>query len=57
LWQHEQPSTKNPAAPSSIAVTKDGYSCDSANFGDGGVAFVFVRTDGAKPEGWFFWQS
>jgi len=26
------------------------------NFGDGGVAYLFVRPGPSKPEGWFFWQ-
>jgi hypothetical protein len=26
------------------------------NFGDGGIAYLFLRPEYALPEGWFFWQ-
>lgn len=29
---------------------------DGPNFGDGGIAYLFVRGQRTKPEGWFFWQ-
>lgn len=30
--------------------------CEGPNFGDGGIAYLFVREGGTTPEGWFFWQ-
>lgn len=28
----------------------------SFNFGDGGIAYLFVRDTDSRPKGWFFWQ-
>ncbi len=30
--------------------------CEGPNFGDGGIAYLFVRSTASTPEGWFFWQ-
>jgi hypothetical protein len=30
--------------------------CLGPNFGDGGIAYLFIRNVAATPEGWFFWQ-
>jgi hypothetical protein len=30
--------------------------CEGPNFGDGGIAYLFLRTGPGTPEGWFFWQ-
>ena len=30
--------------------------CAGPNFGDGGIAYLFLRGTSAAPEGWFFWQ-
>ncbi|MEI8380659.1 MAG: hypothetical protein WCJ09_11050 [Planctomycetota bacterium] len=30
--------------------------CDGPNFGDGGIAYLFLRQNQSIPEGWFFWQ-
>jgi hypothetical protein len=30
--------------------------CEGSNFGDAGIAYLFVRNTSTKPEAWFFWQ-
>ena len=30
--------------------------CQGPNFGDGGIAYLFLRNTPTGPEGWFFWQ-
>jgi len=30
--------------------------CEGPNFGDGGIAYLFLRSGSGVPEGWFFWQ-
>jgi hypothetical protein len=30
--------------------------CEGPNFGDGGVAYLFLRNEQGTPDGWFFWQ-
>lgn len=30
--------------------------CNGPNFGDAGIGYIFMRTDGHRPQGWFFWQ-
>ena len=30
--------------------------CEGPNFGDGGIAYLFLRKTTQTPEGWFFWQ-
>jgi hypothetical protein len=30
--------------------------CEGPNFGDGGIAYLFLRNTSTVPEGWFFWQ-
>jgi hypothetical protein len=30
--------------------------CEGPNFGDGGIAYLYVRNTETQPEGWFFWQ-
>jgi len=30
--------------------------CEGPNFGDGGIAYLFLRAKVGVPEGWFFWQ-
>jgi hypothetical protein len=32
------------------------YYCEGPNFGDGGIAYLFLRDAAGVPEGWFFWQ-
>jgi hypothetical protein len=29
---------------------------EGPNFGDGGIAYLFVRNTDTSPQGWFFWQ-
>jgi len=33
----------------------DGSVCDAANYGDGGIAYIYIK-DGGRPEGFMFWQ-
>lgn len=30
--------------------------CEGPNFGDGGIAYLFLKDSERAPEGWFFWQ-
>ena len=30
--------------------------CEGPNFGDGGIAYLFIQQQGQKALGWFFWQ-
>ena len=30
--------------------------CEGPNFGDGGIAYLFLRNTPTAPEGWLFWQ-
>lgn len=30
--------------------------CEGPNFGDGGIAYLFLRDGSTTPRGWFFWQ-
>lgn len=30
--------------------------CEGPNFGDGGIAYLFLNKTQSTPEGWFFWQ-
>lgn len=32
------------------------YYCEGPNFGDAGIAYLFLRFGAGAPEGWFFWQ-
>jgi uncharacterized protein YwqG len=34
----------------------DGSSCDAANYGDGGIAYIYVNTASDQPQGFMFWQ-
>jgi len=52
----EEPAVKKAGAPPWIHVSDDGYHCDGANFGDAGIAYVFVRTDQPRAQVRFFWQ-
>ncbi|AMG31503.1 hypothetical protein AL542_14930 [Grimontia hollisae] len=29
---------------------------EGPNYGDGGIAYLFIKKTGVLPEGWFFWQ-
>ena len=55
-YVHTEPRQRKSGAPPWITIDDDGYYCGSANFGDAGTAYVFVRADAGKPEGVFFWQ-
>jgi hypothetical protein len=56
-YVHEVPARPRPGAPPGVSVDGDGYSCNAANYGDAGIGYVFVRSDGARPEALFFWQG
>jgi hypothetical protein len=32
------------------------HCCEGPNFGDGGIAYIFIRNTASKPEATFFWQ-
>jgi hypothetical protein len=57
-YVQEQPASPKPGAPAGgLSVDGEGrWSCQAANFGDAGVGYVYVRTDGPRPEACFFWQ-
>jgi hypothetical protein len=32
------------------------HGCEGPNLGDGGIAYLFLKENEGRPEGWFFWQ-
>jgi hypothetical protein len=56
-YQRWEPRVKKAGAPPWIHVDDDdAYNCGAANYGDAGIAYIFLRTDVRPPEGVFFWQ-
>lgn len=63
-YVHEEPARQRIGAPRGAAVVADRadqrpgvtWWAMGPNFGDAGIGYIFVRTDGTRPEGRFFWQ-
>jgi hypothetical protein len=53
----EEPRVRRSGAPAAITLDAEGAHCEGSNFGDRGVAYVFLRRRGAlPPEAQLFWQ-
>ena len=57
-WVPRRPRKAKPGAPDGIYGSEDSWSCSNGLSGGlDTLTYVFVRTDGARAEAWFFWQA
>lgn len=54
---HSAPSVQKPwLSPDNERWEGRSHYGEGPNFGDGGIAYLFIRSGNGLPEGWFFWQ-
>ena len=55
-YQFAGPAPDAGAIRLTAAEDDSGFRCDAANYGDAGVAYLFIDADPERPSGLFFWQ-